>query len=502
MPPEVVRSHFAGVLGEADTRAPLLTGGISFGRMVPMRLLPFRVICVLGLNDGDFPRRDPAAGLNQLTAELDTPRRRPGDRSTREDDRFLFLQLFAAAQEVFYLSYLGADPRDGSVREPSVLVSELIEAAAAYHLDPPAAVRDFTVRHALQPFSPAAFGDGDPRRFSYRRQWHPAAGRLTGQRGGLQPWFDAPLPPPPDDAVEDELALDTLRRFLCDPAGQFLAQSMGLRLADDAGEVDDLEPLVLSSRGPEKRSVQAAVVRATLSGDTEPLYPRLRARGLLPSGPLGQRQFEMEQLKTRPYASALLDWMQGEPLESRRYEVDIDGVRLHGRVADRHPEGLVRLRAGTLNGNAVIRQGLDWLLANAAGDALPLVQFHDGGDAGPGPHVLPALSAPAARAALRALLQLRQRGLREPLRFAPYTGWVLYNAPAEKQRSEGWKQWHGSDRSWGESSSDAWQLLMRGADPFASDASYADLLRNSQVVFSAVCEGRTLGAETRQEGSA
>jgi hypothetical protein len=271
--------------------------------------------------------------------------------------------------------------------------------------------------------------------------------------------------------VEDEVALDTLRRFLCDPAGQFLAQSLGLRLADEVEEVDDLEPLVLSSRGPEKRSVQAAVVRATLSGDTEPLYPRLRARGLLPSGPLGERQFEVEQLKTRPYASALLGWMQGEPLESRRYEVDIDGVRLHGRVADRHPEGLVRLRAGTLNGNAVIRQGLDWLLANAAGDALPLVQFHDGGDAGPGPHVLPALSVPAARAALRALLQLRQRGLREPLRFAPYTGWVLYNAPAEKQRSEGWKQWHGSDRSWGESSSDAWQLLLRGADPFATDAS-------------------------------
>ena len=204
-----------------------------------------------------------------------------------------------------------------------MLVSELIDAAAAYHLDPPAAARDFTVRHALQPFSPAAFGDGDPRRFSYRRQWHPAAGRLSGQRGDLQPWFDAPLPPPLDDAVEDDVALDTLRRFLCDPAGQFLAQSLGLRLADDVEEVDDLEPLVLSSRGPEKRSVQAAVVRATLSGDTE-LYPRLRARGLLPSGPLGERQFDAEQLKTRPYASALLGWMQGEPLESRRYEVEID----------------------------------------------------------------------------------------------------------------------------------------------------------------------------------
>lgn len=84
---------------------------------------------------------------------------------------------------MFYLSYLGADPRDGSVREPSVLVSELIDAAADYHLDPPAAARQMTVRHSLQPFAPAAFGGGEePRRFSYRQQWHPAAGSLGGAR--------------------------------------------------------------------------------------------------------------------------------------------------------------------------------------------------------------------------------------------------------------------------------------------------------------------------------
>ncbi|GAE62739.1 hypothetical protein XPN_4645, partial [Xanthomonas arboricola pv. pruni MAFF 301427] len=157
VPAEVVRAHFAAVLGESDTRAPLLTGGISFGRMVPMRLLPFRAICLLGMNDGDFPRRDPAAGLNRLTAELGTERRRHGDRSTREDDRFLFLQLFASAQEVFYLSYLGADARDGSAREPSVLVSELLGSAAQYHADPEA-IDTLVVHHPLQPFAAAAFG--------------------------------------------------------------------------------------------------------------------------------------------------------------------------------------------------------------------------------------------------------------------------------------------------------------------------------------------------------
>ncbi|MCA1715276.1 MAG: exodeoxyribonuclease V subunit gamma, partial [Gammaproteobacteria bacterium] len=169
VPPEVVRAHFAAMLGDADTRAPLLTGGISFGRMVPMRLLPFRALCVLGMNDGDYPRRDAGAGINQLTAELGTGKRRPGDRSLRDDDRFLFLQLFAAAADVFYLSYLGADPRDGSPRASSSLVSELLDVAAGYHAGRDVARKALVVQHPLQPFAPAAFGAGDePRRFSYR----------------------------------------------------------------------------------------------------------------------------------------------------------------------------------------------------------------------------------------------------------------------------------------------------------------------------------------------
>ena len=492
VPAEVIRAHFAGALSEADTRAPLLTGGLSFGRMVPMRLLPFRVICVLGLNDGDFPRRDPAAGLNQLTAELDSPRRRPGDRSLREDDRFLFLQLFAAAQDAFYLSYLGADPRDGSEREPSVLVSELIDAAMQYHQHPTEAARQFVVRHALQPFSPAAFGGGDPRRFSYRSQWHPAAGSMGTARRMLPAWIDAPLPAGEavPDAAEASLSLDELRRFLVDPAGQFLSLSLGLRLPGQIEASDDVEPLVVDERSAEARSVQLAVVKATLTDDDTATYPRLRARALLPSGALGERGFDALKAQTHPYAAALRGWLDGTALESRRHEVTLDGIRLHGRVADRHPQGLVRLRAGPLNGNAAIRHGLDWLLSNAAGDAVPLVEFHDDAEHGVGPHITPAVAAPQAMEALRCLLHLRAHGLRTPLPFGPYTGWALYTSRPDRQRSEAAKRWHGSDRSWGEAQGESIRLALRGQDPFADDAHYATLRRISMTVFTAVREGR------------
>ncbi len=492
VPAEVVRAHFAAVLSEADTRAPLLTGGISFGRMVPMRLLPFRVICVLGLNDGDFPRRDPGAGLSRLTAELGTSRRRHGDRSLREDDRFLFLQLFASAQDVFYLSYLGADARDGSVREPSVLVSELIDAASAQHQDPAAMRRQMVVRHPLQPFAPAAFGgDGEPRRFSYRRQWYPAAGAVGGERRQLAPWFSGALQAPVPEALQDErLPLDALRRFLGDPAGQFLGQRLGLRLAGEIDDSDDIEPLLVPAGGREHSALQQQVLAALLQGREAGLYERMRARALLPSGALGRQQFTRLLARIRPCAEAFSQWYDGHPLQSELYEVEIDGTRLHGRVDQIHPQGLLRLHAGAAGVAYVMRGGLDWLLANAAGAGLPLLQFHDGGPAGPGPHVLPALPAEQARNALKALLQLRLDGLQAPLLFAPYTGWEIYNSDAEGREKAAHARWYGGDYSWGERDGEALRLALRGADPFASESTAHRFIHNSLLIFSALREGR------------
>ena len=487
VPPEVVRAHFADLLSQADTRAPLLTGGISVGRMVPMRLLPFRVICLLGMNDGDFPRRDPAAGLNKLTAELHAGRRLPGDRSTREDDRFLFLQLFAAAQDVFYLSYLGNDPRDGSVREPSVLVSELLDVAARYHADPGERTR-LVVRHTLQPFAPEAFGSRDePRRFSYRARWREAGQRLGEARHALAPWLLQPLPP--EDAGTTDLSLDALRRFFADPQGRFLQQRLGLRLPEPVDQGEDVEPLVVPGRGLERARLQQALIDAMDAGQEAGLRERLRARALLPSGALGARQFEAMLAQASPFARARRAWLAGETAASAAYAIELDGLRLHGRVADVTARGLVRLRADALNGSAALRWGLDWLLANAAGARLPLVQFHDGDH--PGPHLTEALAPEQARTALRCLLALHARGLQAPLLFAPSTGWDIWNAEPGKRRAAGWKRWHGDGNGgWAEGEGEAIRLALRGRDPFARDDDYAELERTSLDVYDLLRHGR------------
>ncbi|MCA1714921.1 MAG: exodeoxyribonuclease V subunit gamma, partial [Gammaproteobacteria bacterium] len=364
VPPEVLRAHFAATLADADTRAPLLTGGISFGRMVPMRLLPFRVLCVLGMNDGDYPRRDAGAGINQLTAELGTGKRRPGDRSLRDDDRFLFLQLLAAAADVFYLSYLGADPRDGSPREPSLLVSELLDVAADYHAGRDAARETLVVRHPLQPFAPAAFGAGDePRRFSYRGEWRAAADADNTARVGPGRWLATALPP---DATVERVALADLRNFLRDPADAFLRQRLAMRLPEAADSVDDCDPLAAPGRGLQRWQLQQAVFDACVRGEAEDpgpaLHARLRARALLPSGPLGAQQLQALLGDVKPYADAFIGWRGDDAASARSFDLDLGGVRLHGCIDQLYRNRLARFRFDRLHGPSQISHGLDWLV--------------------------------------------------------------------------------------------------------------------------------------------
>ncbi|QJD69524.1 exodeoxyribonuclease V subunit gamma [Xanthomonas campestris pv. badrii] len=490
VPAEVVRAHFAAVLGESDTRAPLLTGGISFGRMVPMRLLPFRVICLLGMNDGDFPRRDPAAGLNRLTAELGTERRRHGDRSTRGDDRFLFLQLFASAQDVFYLSYLGADARDGSPREPSVLVSELLTTAAHYHAAADTA-GTLVVQHPLQPFAAAAFGaqseaGKDPRRFSYRRQWRPAVDSLTGQRQPLAPWVAGALPA---DAggLPGSVSIDELRRLFGDPAGQFLRHRLGMRLPDPASEDSDLEPLLAPTRGLDHYGLQQQVFEAAVADDVDGLYERLRARALLPSGPLGRRQLDERLAQLRPYAQAFRQWRGEAEAQSQRLQVQIGDVALHGRVPGWYAHGVGRVQVGALTGRNAIGHGLEWLLLRAAGEQVPYVRFFEHDD-GLGPHPIDAqpLAPAQAKAALGELLQLYRQGLQAPLPFAPYSSWKYHQAARSDDLDKAIKdaagQWQASF-GWSESHSPELRLVHRGRDPFADAQRFSAFATTSHRLY-------------------
>ncbi len=108
---------------------PFLRGKINFCSLVPMRAVPFKHIFILGLNDGDFPRRERMPGFNLLALSGLYQR---GDRSRALDDRFLFLDALISARESIYFSYIGESPISQQELPPSVVLTELLDYIAAH----------------------------------------------------------------------------------------------------------------------------------------------------------------------------------------------------------------------------------------------------------------------------------------------------------------------------------------------------------------------------------
>ncbi|MDP2609622.1 MULTISPECIES: exodeoxyribonuclease V subunit gamma [unclassified Oceanobacter] len=119
----VVRAWFNEQLGQQGGWQRFLAGPVNFCTLMPMRSIPFKVVCLLGMNDVDYPRRVPPVGFDLLASG----QRRLGDRSRRDDDRYLFLEAVTSAQQHLYISYRGHGVRENNEQQPSVLVSELVD---------------------------------------------------------------------------------------------------------------------------------------------------------------------------------------------------------------------------------------------------------------------------------------------------------------------------------------------------------------------------------------
>ena len=458
IPPSVLRSWFQSALSEADPRQPMLSGGVTFAQMVPMRLIPFKVICLLGMDATAFPRRDPAGSLNRLSAELGTAQRRRGDRSVRDDDRLLFLQLFAAASEVFYLSYLGRDPRSDESRPPSVVVAELLELAARH------GACNLLVEHPLQPFAAEAFGRGDARRVSYHAGWRAAVGGDTGHQA--LPTFATALPA---SAAATVVSRDELLRVLANPARAYLQQRLDLRLPRLDERPSDSEPFA-GDDGLLRHALNNEVFAALVAAPTitaEPLRERMLARAVIAPGAAGTFAVERAMRELRSFARQWREWTQGEAGQ-RRFELDLDGTTISGVFSPVHANGFLQMRIGKPHGKNQLALGLDVLLWSALAETLPVHRLVTG--EGGGAQIVAALPMEDAKTGLRKLLSIYQHALDAPLPFMPKSGFAYAQSFAKYRDDD--KAWSAAEQEWhhregfGEGDEPEVKLALRGRDPF------------------------------------
>ena len=342
---DAVRPVVIAELTRAPSARTFLSGGITFCEMVPMRAIPFRVVCLLGMNGDAFPRVRRPLGFDKVAQQ---PRR--GDRSSREDDRYLFLEALLSARDRLLVTYVGQGIRDNAELPPSVVVSELLDTLGESFVvpedgSPGAAPRDgelpseraqrrirerLVVRHPLQPFSTRYF-TGDPALYSYARGYYSGAQALTAPRGRAPAFVRAPLRPATDATVEVDVR--DLVRFLEHSPRHFAQRRLLVSLGRDTEPIENREPLQLDALSTWE--VGDRILGLLDAGcDVPRAYEVLRASGVLPLGAPGRTSYagivpEVEAIAAR--ARALRASGRLAPLE---IEHTIGDVRLVGVVED------------------------------------------------------------------------------------------------------------------------------------------------------------------------
>ncbi|MGF0242669.1 exodeoxyribonuclease V subunit gamma [Rhodococcus sp. IEGM1300] len=425
LPLTVVREAWLAGLDQGRLSQRFLAGAVNFCTLMPMRAIPFKLVCLLGMNDGDYPRAQPPLDFDLMGSDY-----RPGDRSRREDDRYLLLEALLSAGEQLYVSWVGRSIRDNSERPASVLIGQLRDHLASgwrLHDANENLLEALTREHPLQPFSARYFHEGDDL-FSYASEWQ-VIHQATGGLADIEAL---------DDFVQEEpLSLGQLQDFLRNPVRHFFSQR--LKVFFEAAEVPlaDEEPFVLDAL--QRYSLSDSLLDAALRqlDQTDQALDvqarRLQNSGLLPMAGFGE-SLQRELIEPLPdllqrYQQLLALWPS--PLSSALpVNLELQGLRLEGWLSGLHQRadgGLLSVTTipnsiGSIKSRKWHRMTRPWvnhLVACASGMAMTtaLVASDDS-------LLLAPMEEAVALRILGDLLMAWKTGMRQPLPIAVKTAFA------------------------------------------------------------------------------
>lgn len=334
---------------EVKSSNGFLRGQLTFCSMLPMRTIPFKVIALLGMNEGEFPHVD-----HHLTFDLLAKDFQPGDRSRRADDRYQFLEILLSARQQVIMTYIGQSIRENEQIPASVVIHELLDIMQAHYQ-----LFDLVIKHPLQSFSPRYFKNDFPL-ISYSKSDFATAQALTQAMPENKAWWQGQISAEEPTIVE----IQDLLHFYRHPQKYFLQQRLKIRLGGI--EVDEQEREPFSIEGLDSYLLNQQWVEAKLQQDNLSLN-KLRAQGRWISGELGTIKFKALEQEIQQFVEKIESQQAGMSTEPIAIDLNIDGVRLLGSIGDQCTNAGLIYRYSALKGKDFLIAWLQHLIVNRQG---------------------------------------------------------------------------------------------------------------------------------------
>ncbi|MCP4757770.1 MAG: exodeoxyribonuclease V subunit gamma, partial [Proteobacteria bacterium] len=311
---------------------------------------------LLGMNEQEFPRL-----AKPLSFDLIAKNPRLGDRSQKDDDRYLFLEAVLSAKDTLYISFIGRNIKDNTLIPPSALVSELLYYIEQGFYSEKGGIGDHILtRHHLQAFNPNYF-KSEPPLISYSETNLQAARTLADRNEDGMPAFVTLLPEPSDEWKTVEI--DQLVDFFDNPAKYLIRRRLGVVLGDDSAAPEESEPFVLNNL--ERYIIKQELVEGELEAKgSEEIERKLKAAGVLPLKAVGRITFKSLLEETEKFVDVVNSYTTAKRLESLPVDFELSGFRIRGTIASVWPNGLIHFRSALVKPKDRIRNWLELLILN------------------------------------------------------------------------------------------------------------------------------------------
>jgi exodeoxyribonuclease V gamma subunit len=445
----VILSYLNTHLSEDRFGRGFIVGKVTFCTLIPMRSIPFKVVCLVGMNDGAFPRIS-----RNHSFDLMAERPHSGDPSREKEDRYLFLEALISARRNLLISYIGQNVTDNTQFPPSVVVSELIDYLdEGFVLASGASVKDRIVKkHRLQAFSPEYFKPGNTL-FSYSQENYTASHSLVNPSFTKPEFFiNHGLSEPEEDYYT--LDIEQLYSFFSNPPKYLLTRRPGLYLKDMSLPVSEREPFYLDPL--DNYLLSQYLVEKRLKGSrSEHFYKIIKAQGKLPHANVGTNVYERMSGEVEFFINKIKKFNVAQAEKPLSLYIDIEraGFRIVGHIDHLYSGRLIHFRCATVKPKDRLRLWIYHLIMMSAGyeDSLEKSIVIGTEDT-----VWEFLPLKEADSILENLLYKYWKGLNMPLHFFPDSSWayakalLLNNKNKDEALKEAEKRWLGNDYSCGE----------------------------------------------------
>jgi exodeoxyribonuclease V gamma subunit len=408
------------------TARAFLSGGVTFCAMLPMRGIPAKIVVMLGLDDGNFPRTAKGSSFDVIAREPQI-----GDRLVREEDRHLFLESLLAARQRFVLTYVGRSARDDSPKPPSVVIEELLNVVdESFYIDtsrPENSKGDpgssskrpserLVVLHPMHAHSPRYFDRSDRRLlqsspYAYRAALAVKSAKYQTKLGMLEA-----LSPPP----QENLRLAAFERFWDCPSEALYQSRLLGRTTNKKSILDDFEPLEVTGLDRYKLSTDQFFAlgneRAKLN-----LFSRWKASGQSPTGTLGTLAFDENYERVRTVGN-VVDWLScGKSEKTITISLRLGTIELMGYVGELYGDKRIDWGVSSLKPKFRLRAWIRHLALCASGNPVDTFLLRPNSIPNKPPNLerWSQLESVQAKRHLERLMELYWIGMTAPLPFFP-----------------------------------------------------------------------------------